>query len=101
MMPATAESTSSAASRLQPRKAAKRASKSALRASSRSGMDHLAKALQPAADLYRSRLQCRSVDGQARGNLGDAFDLHKAVGLQRCAGRDQIDDPLTQSQRGS
>src|SRR5258708_2103295 len=99
-MPATTVSTSAAASRRAPRKPAKAAAKPGAALSSLSGKGGLAETPEPSADLLGPRLECCAVDDQPRGDLGDALDLDEAIGAQRRAGLNQIDDMAAEAEAG-
>src|SRR6266481_4719645 len=60
-----------------------------------------AQPLDPASDLFRAGFQRRTVDDEARADIGDVFDLNEAVGPQRRPGLHQIDDmPAQPEERG-
>src|SRR5438876_1544366 len=61
-------------------------------------IDRLAEALDPAADLAGEGLEGGAIDDQPRGYVGDVLDLDQVVGLQRGAGRHQVDDAAAQAQ---
>src|SRR5262245_21463796 len=93
-------STFSSVSRLRPRKAENSFSKPGAEASSLSGTGNLAEAVDPVADALRLRLERGAIDDEARGDVGDVLDLDQPVLLQRAAGIDEIDDAMTEPQRG-
>src|SRR4051812_17973142 len=100
-MSATTRSTFSSVSLLRPRKAEKSFSKPGAEASSLSGdTGDLAKAINPAADPFRLRLERRTIDDEARGDVGDVLDLDQAVFLERAPRIDQIDDAVAEAERG-
>src|SRR5258708_6584297 len=43
-------------------------------------LDRGAEPLDPAADLFRPRFQCRAVDDQPRGDVRDMLDLDQPIG---------------------
>src|SRR5918993_3718373 len=100
MMSATTRSTFSSVSRLRPRKVEKSFSKPGAAASSLlGGTGDLAEAVDPATDPLRLRLQCGTIDDEARGDVGDVLDLDQAIFLQRPARVDQIDDAMAEAER--
>ena len=58
----------------------------------------LAEAGDQGADGFRPGLERGSVDDEAAGDLRDHFGLLQAVGLQRAAGLDQVDDQAGEAQ---
>src|SRR3546814_6425476 len=98
MMPATTAETSASASRLALTMASKRWTKSGAAAFSSTGIDGLPEFLEPAADLVRPGLERGAVDHQPRRHPGDHFHFDQAVGLERRAGRAQVDDAPAQAQ---
>src|SRR5262249_26072725 len=89
---ATAASTSAAASRFSARSAVNATSNPEAPASSLRGIGGLPETLQPGADLLWPGLQRRAIHDQARGDVGDALDLHQSIRLQGGASLHEIDD---------
>src|SRR5690349_16358530 len=88
----TTASTSAAASRFAPAKAANSAAKRDESVRSLSGIDGVPETIDPSRDFVCPGLERRAIDDEARGHLGDAFDLDQAVRLERGAGLDEVDD---------
>src|SRR5690349_20205837 len=88
----TAASTSAAASRFAPAKAANSAAKRGELVLSLSGIDGVPKTIDPSRDFVRPCLERRAIDDEARGHVGNPLDLDEAVCLEGGAGLDEVDD---------
>src|SRR5262245_61974119 len=59
-----------------------------------------AETLDPGSDDFRAGLERRTVDDEARRDVGDALDLLQPVLLQGAAAGDEVDDAVAEAQGG-
>ena len=58
-----------------------------------------AKSVDPMANFRWPGLHRRTIDNQSRSDIGNFFHFDEAIGLQRLACGNQVDDPAAKAQR--